>query len=298
MEYQNFGIKQIKEFTGIDANIDNGLIVFSEMVGKFDMFKYPCKLDAVIFGLCLSGSTTITINLKEYEITAGTLIVNLPNNIVQLGKEENFKCIGLFASMDFMKDMPNLLKETAQAFSILLNNPCMLIPKHDVIFIAKSIREIEELNSNYSGVRKTLLLRTMVFSLLVKMMDIYDRIKTDSDNSPKTRSTIRKEAFFEQFMMLVAENHTAERGVNFYAEKMHITPKYLSTLIKSISGKSATEWIDRYVILEAKNMLKFSNLSIQEIAYHLNFSTQSFFGKYFKQHTGLSPKDYRNKGIE
>lgn len=83
--------------------------------------------------------------------------------------------------------------------------------------------------------------------------------------------------------------------MGFYADQLHITPKYLSSVIKEVSGRSAVEWIDRYVILEAKALLRYSGLSIQEIAYELNFSTQSFFGKYFKHHTGMSPSEYKSK---
>ena len=94
-------------------------------------------------------------------------------------------------------------------------------------------------------------------------------------------------------MELLQIYHKEQRSVGFYAEKMHITPKYMSSMMKQISGRSAAEWIDEYVILEAKNLLKYSGMSIQEITYFLNFSTQSFFGKYFKQHTGMSPSQYR-----
>lgn len=87
----------------------------------------------------------------------------------------------------------------------------------------------------------------------------------------------------------------SERSVTFYAEQLCITPKYFSSLVKKLSGKSAAQWIDNYVILEAKNLLKYSDMSIQEIAYRLNFSTQSFFGKYFKHQTGLSPTQYRTQ---
>ena len=84
--------------------------------------------------------------------------------------------------------------------------------------------------------------------------------------------------------------------MGFYAEQMNITPKYLSSVIKDISGKTAARWIDEYVILEAKTLLKYSGMSIQEIADALNFSTQSFFGKYFKQHTGCSPSRFKRQG--
>ena len=81
--------------------------------------------------------------------------------------------------------------------------------------------------------------------------------------------------------------------MGFYARQLCITPKYLTTLIKRISGLSVSEWIDNYVIIEAKTLLKYSTMSIQEIAYCLNFPNQSFFGKYFRSHTGMTPSAYR-----
>ena len=81
--------------------------------------------------------------------------------------------------------------------------------------------------------------------------------------------------------------------MGFYARQLCITPKYLTTLIKRISGLSVSEWIDNYVIIGAKTLLKYSTMSIQEIAYYLNFPNQSFFGSYFKRNTGMSPSQYK-----
>ena len=103
----------------------------------------------------------------------------------------------------------------------------------------------------------------------------------------------RKTEVFESFLKTVATHYKQQRSVTFYADKLYLTPKYLSCVIKEISGKSAGEWIDEQVILAAKALLKSSNMTIQEISVELNFANQSFFGKYFKQHTGISPKAYR-----
>ena len=105
----------------------------------------------------------------------------------------------------------------------------------------------------------------------------------------------RAEEYFKQFTELLGEHYTRERSVGYYARQLCITPKYLTTLIKRISGKSVSEWIDSYVILEAKTLLKYSNMSVQEIAYYLNFPNQSFFGSYFKRNTGMSPSQYKAK---
>lgn len=126
------------------------------------------------------------------------------------------------------------------------------------------------------------------------MYKIHDTILAHDSPSKNEIKMSRQEIFFGKFIALLTQYHTQERSVTFYAEKLCITPKYFSTLIKKQTGKSAAQWIDDYVILEAKNLLKFSGMSIQEIAYHLNFSTQSFFGKYFKHQTGLSPSEYRS----
>ena len=81
--------------------------------------------------------------------------------------------------------------------------------------------------------------------------------------------------------------------MEFYADKMCLTPKYLSKVIKEKSSKSASEWIDNYVTLEARALLKSTNMTIRQISDELNFPSQSFFGKYFKRHQGMSPKEYR-----
>jgi AraC-like DNA-binding protein len=99
---------------------------------------------------------------------------------------------------------------------------------------------------------------------------------------------------FEHFLQLVSEYHTKERNMAFYAERLCLTPKYLSKLVKNVSGRSAPDWIDSFVILEAKNMLRYSDASIKEIVYNLNFPNQSVFYKFFKANTGMTPSEYRN----
>ncbi len=115
---------------------------------------------------------------------------------------------------------------------------------------------------------------------------------TERDTSRHTHS--RKLIYVQKFLRLVREYHRSQRAISFYAEKMYISPKYLSLVIKEATGKSAGEWIDQYVIQEAKNLLRYSGKNVQQIAYELNFSNQSSFGKYFKNLTGLSPTAFQN----
>jgi AraC-like DNA-binding protein len=119
--------------------------------------------------------------------------------------------------------------------------------------------------------------------------------KSLTQNPPQNHApSSRSRVIYENFLKLVTEYHTQYRNVGFYADKLSLTPKYLSKLVKNESGRSAPEWIDAYVILEAKNLLKHSNIAIKEIVYKLNFPNQSVFYKFFKMRTGMTPSEYRN----
>lgn len=128
--------------------------------------------------------------------------------------------------------------------------------------------------------------------LLALFHEVYGMFK---NHMPIETKKSRQEELFSTFIQTLASNYRQERSVSFYAGKLYVTPKYLSLLVKNVSNRTAGEWIDDYVILEAKALLSSSRMSIQEIADRLNFANQSFFGKYFKQHVGLSPTEYRKK---
>lgn len=102
----------------------------------------------------------------------------------------------------------------------------------------------------------------------------------------------RQDYIYIMFVELVYQNYIMQRSINFYADKLCLTPKYLSTVVKNCSGKTPHEWINERVIERAQILLKTTNMSVQQISDELNFSNQSFFGKYFKRHVGKSPKGY------
>lgn len=103
----------------------------------------------------------------------------------------------------------------------------------------------------------------------------------------------RAEEIFDNFMDLLSENFTRKRSVKFYASELCITPKYLTTVIKSVSGKTPTAWISETVFKEMEHQLRYSQASIKEIADELHFPNASFFGKFFKTRSGMSPMQYR-----
>lgn len=125
---------------------------------------------------------------------------------------------------------------------------------------------------------------------LYEMVDIQQRI-SDTRNIVRTR----KEEIMARFLLAVSEHFREQRQVSFYADMLCITPKHLSTVVKEVSGRTAGNWIENYVVMEAKVMLRTTDLPVQEIANRLNFLNQSFFGKYFKHLTGVSPSQFRKQ---
>ncbi len=136
---------------------------------------------------------------------------------------------------------------------------------------------------------KSLITKNLLFTVLLKIaeIDFLNESKSFADNH--SRGSILTKRFFE----LVSQYHTEQRSVSFYADKMFISEKYLSTTIKKTTGRPALAWIHEQVILKAKVMLKTSNMTVAEISYVLNFANPSFFGRLFKKYAGMTPNEYR-----
>ncbi len=134
-----------------------------------------------------------------------------------------------------------------------------------------------------------------LFKQAATYMDISILLK--HDQSSETRKS-RNEELFDKFMTYIKQYGSTEHTVMFYADKLCITPQYLSKISKDVTGRPACEWINEYLTMEAKTLLGKTNLTIQDVSFRMNFSDQSSFGKFFKKHTGVSPKEYVKKTMK
>ena len=200
----------------------------------------------------------------------------------------------LFMSRDFIRDI-NLDMNVINA-SVLMSHhkPVIKLSDKETELVR---RYLELLHLNASEDEKSLyvksIARNLVAALVYQIMEAVSKRKNETEEEPDSHSRSRRVSYVHDFMTLVNRHHGRERSVGFYADKLYISPKYLSLIIKESTGRSAAEWIDEYVILEAKNLLRFSGKNIQQIAYELNFTNQSSFGKYFKHLTGMSPSEFQ-----
>lgn len=260
------------------------------------VFRYPCRINAFIGMQCLEGSVEIILNLKLYRVDKHCLFITTPNDIVQLSEWNGCKLIIIAFSNDFIKKTK--IDNFNDVLSIFVG-----VQKHPCVRIAEA--EAESLEQTFAALQNDLrafeakdFYNEIVVSHInlfiykaCSVISIY--LRTQSVDPEEFNN--REVKYYNKFMSLLSNHSKEERNLDFYASKLFITPKYMTTLIKKTSGKSAMEWINDFVVLEAKNLLKYSDMSIQEISEYLTFSNQSFFAQFFKRHTGVSPSQYRGR---
>lgn len=258
------------------------------------MFRYPTRLDCFVVLLCDQGEFAITCNLRQITIHAGTIFYAQPGSILQVTDIHDCRtCVVLF-SEEFLRqinlsmqgllphigamDQLNTVHPEAEAFSYMWRQIEML---------ADSISQPTTLVYYHETVRNTF--RSFGYAFISQLVLYLEQLNKRQGHVVHNH----EEELFRRFIVLVGQNFRTERRIGFYAEQMHLTPKYLSAVIRRASGHGPAEWITNNVLIEAKNLLRYSTMSVQEVAYALHFPNQSFFGRWFKAQTSLSPKSYR-----
>lgn len=255
----------------------------------------PIRFDGMSWLLCFEGRMDIEVNLTPASLTTNSIAVTRPGSFVEVkGIDwEKLDCYMLFVSRKFLRDVNfdiNILGSLPPPPKTTSEDPVMYISPAE----AKLLRDYYEIlhhnSSNSDTIYSKAIARSVIAALTYQLMQIVSR-KLPAVDPNRQRS--RRSAYVSDFVRLVHDHHRKERSVSFYADKLFISPKYLSLIIKESLGRSAAEIIDEYVILEAKNMLRFSGKNIQQVSYELNFPNQSSFGKYFKHLVGMSPSEYQ-----
>ena len=271
-----------------------GECIAANSASEMEIFRFPSRLDAFIIGVGTEGETSLTSNLQEFRLKKNSLFIFNPKDILQVQSNDRFKAHLIVITPDFLKRINIDTKRMMPLFLQFGSLPCMELTHAESQSLRSFISMVEQELKGPETDFSSEIIGGLIAATIYKVGDILTHYLTEH---PEVDSPMhnRAEEYFKQFTELLGEHYKHERSVGFYARQLCITPKYLTTLIKRISGKSVSEWIDNYVILEAKTLLKYSNMSVQEIAYYLNFPNQSFFGSYFKRNAGMSPSQYKAK---
>lgn len=266
---RNFAFKDLTDFLGMD---------FQEQLFSFDGFA---------FCLCTIGRIRIRINYSEYLVESGEMFVVLAKHIFSvLEYSDDIEVKAIFISLDFMYHMPVSLD-----FDLLTHvnvHPCAKLDgkqTEDLIKIYSIIRHYDQERKSSRQIQNTL-----VLSLVLIAVSVFELCPADNENACS-----RQESLTRSFFNLLLQHFETERSVSFYADKLCITPKYLTMTIKSVTKHSVQNWINEFVLTEAKRYLRTTALTVWQISERLNFSTDSSFVRFFRTHTGCTPLEYRKK---
>lgn len=270
------------------AYIDDRISVFRSL-RDIQFVKFPCRLQWMLLAVCVKGRISAQIDLTERMLEPNQIMVLRPGHTVGSCMEsDDFDGFFIVVHEEKLHELLPSMQYVVPYSLYFMDNPVVSLTE-DEIMSQRMIHEL--LLTKLAGQGRPFGKQTVnavVEVLFYDTLGVYSRHAGEIDSR---RS--RREELLSTFIDLVEQHFRTERAVSFYAQKLCVTSKHLSAVLKEVSGKTAGEWIDYRVILEARTMLRSSGLTIQEISSSLNFSNQSFFGKYFKHLTGMSPREFR-----
>lgn len=269
---------------------DNNSLVVIDEVERLDLVDKTFHTGFVLIVLCKSGHAEFTMNGRSHRMEKNSLLVSFGmSKVCDIVKSDDFKATALVESHEFMQETLMSMTHLWSYLLHIVNEPVLQLSEDELRRLELNYSLLTRyLANSYHYFRREAIIAVMQASYL----DVCDalRHRVPTSNSVPTRSY----TIFDQFIRLMAREYVLHRDVQWYAEQMSLTPKYLSEVVKEVSGRTAGQWITSFVVMELKSLLRDSDLSIKEIAVELNFSNQSFLGKYFKNSTGMSPLEYRN----
>lgn len=259
-----------------------------------DLAEWAGEAQALSFGamlLCQAGSATLEVNYKRWPLAAGAVITLFPNDIVQLHA----------ATIDFrvrkLAYSPALLREASLAvehtvYSLLRQDCC----RPSDARVTALVTHMMNLLQVYFDQPDCACLEQMVqLQLKAAFIGINDYQYRHPETRPHEPGSRRVNELFDEFMQAIEQHHRDLRDVAQYARLLNITPKYLNSIAHAKTGHTPKEIIDHFVVLQLKLCLRDSRLSLKQIAWLFHFSDFSFFSRYFKAHTGLTPSQYRQQ---
>ena len=278
---------------------------FSRLSPSCDDLFYPNRIissmDECGVFLCTNGEVQVTLEKETHRIRRGDMYIYMPSLPIRLlYKSEDAEGLLVALDVDFM--LP-VVQRVANAENLLhvRRYPFFSLTEENFGYIRSMLEKLWERIYEEDKDRKGFLQQRLQVELIKSMAQTitYEVLSIYFSKLPiQPMVQTKKDFIFHQFLLSLFRHFRQEREVAFYAELQHLSPRYFSSIIKEKSGNNALQWIVQMVITEAKLLLETSDLSIKEISVQLNFPTQSFFGKYFKQYTGISPKEFRENVLK
>lgn len=246
---------------------------------------YPFKISEYSCYICLEGKSEGNIDLQPFCLKANSLAVNIPGQLLeQHSMSRDFHAIGITMSRNFVRELG--LPYSFHLDRILRTAPILELKPAVLQSMLSYCTMVQRLLAQERPYQMETL-RHLTCAFFYGLSSCFQMAEH--------RLPSNEEMIMKKFMAEVKEFCHSQRKVLFYADRLHVSACYLSTVIKHASGKSPSMLIDDFVAKEACTLLKTTDFTVQQISHKLGFPSQSFFGKFFKRVTGFSPKEYREK---
>lgn len=249
---------------------------------------HPVMSDGIMFGFCVAGNMDFKIDYREFTVSAHELFVCLPKQLFTVtGYSEDIEAKILTVRKDFLNSLP--VSFGFEWLKAIDSCPCISPGRQK----ADDITAIYMIMRRYATEEKytAMTCKALLLSLTLMMTSAIDCSSKEREGYMS-----RQEKVTRNFFELMSEHYKEERSVSFYADKLCLSPKHLTTVVKSVTGQSVQKWLNEVILAEAKHCLMSPDTSVLQISEHLHFSTASSFVRFFRQHTGETPMEYRKKG--
>ena len=284
---QDLNVEKMKKL-GLGDFLENDLLMLDNLIEA----PIPCdprRMNRIVLALCTHGKTRFTIDTQEQLVQPGELIVIPEGHIMSdFMATPDLEGLCYVITANFFNEIIRNVSDVSSLYLFSRLHPVVPLTQKEVAVFKSYFNMIKERTANTENPFRREAVRTLILAMFYDLSTVIYRIQQMSE-----RRQTRADIIFTKFIKMVEENFRQQRRVAWYAEQMCITPKYLSETIKQVSKRTPNEWIDSYVTLEARVLLKNTTKSIKEIADELHFPNQSFLGKFFKEHVGMSPSEYR-----
>ncbi|MDL2244852.1 AraC family transcriptional regulator [Parabacteroides sp. OttesenSCG-928-J18] len=253
----------------------------------------PMRLNALLLILITEGHAKVSLDNVSYELSAHSFLFIMPSHITQITyTSPDLRGKLLLADLAFLEECkPETINPSLVNYMRLRKNPHIRLEEAEVGFLDNHIEMLKKKLSEKEHFFQQEIIHITFMALLLEMVNIVLKRK---DYIVEKRMT-RKEEIVNKFLQQLLRNYQEEHAIGFYADLLCITPQYLSSVLKELTDKTASEWIDEAILSEARVLLKSPKMTVQEVSIQLNFADQSTFGKFFKKHVGMSPSQYKKE---
>ena len=270
--------------------LENDLLLLEHM-SEVPFPREPRRMNFILIALCTNGQVRYTMDTQEQVVNPGdVLIVSERHVIDNYQATDDLDGLCFIVSVKFFHEIIQNISDLSALFLFSRRHPVLHLMERDQRVFQEYFSVIRSKIHNVDNHFRKDLIRTLLLAMFYDLSDVIYRFQQQTGERQS-----RADVIFTRFIKFVEEHCKHERRVSWYAQQLGITPKYLSECVKHVSRRTPNEWIDNYVLLELRVLLKNSTKSIKDITQEMNFPNQSFLGKYFKEHVGISPSEYRRK---